>query len=363
MNIRASFSKMKLRLHEFVQKHPRLAMVLAVISLVIAGVLITLALMYQKPEPKVIPKPAPKPEPKVVYYSRLTGKEVKTKADETAPVTAIMIENSLAARPQSGLKDAGIVYEAIAEGGITRFLALYQNDKPRQVGPVRSLRTYFVDWLAPYQASVAHVGGSAQSLREIRNGKYRDIDQFFNADTYWRAADRYAPHNVYTNFKRLDALNKAKGYVSSDFNGLERTDNKPLEEIKASKITITFSGGPDYNTSYSYQRTCDCYTRTLGGVAHEDREEGQITPNVVIGMQVDMRQVMEDGYRESITTTGTGSAKIFQNGNITEASWRKTSRGSQLEFLDRNGKPFKFERGQVWIAAVPNGQGKITWKK
>ena len=107
-----------------------------------------------------------------------------------------MIENSPDARPQSGLKAAGVVYEAIAEGGITRFMALYQTSKPELIGPVRSLRMYYLDWFAPYSASIAHVGGSLNALTEARSGKYRDLDQFFNSQTYWRASDRYAPHNV-----------------------------------------------------------------------------------------------------------------------------------------------------------------------
>src|SRR5690606_9454884 len=86
----------------------------------------------------------PKPEP-IKYYSPLTGELVANESDQTAPVTAVMIENSPDARPQSGLKDAGVVYEAIAEGGITRFLAIYQNKKPELIGPVRSLRMYYVD--------------------------------------------------------------------------------------------------------------------------------------------------------------------------------------------------------------------------
>ena len=121
-----------------------------------------------------------KPKPITKYYSPLTGNEVPDLASTEQAVTAIMIENSPDARPQSGLKDAGVVYEAIAEGGITRFLALYQQEKPTLIGPVRSVRIYYVDWLAPYQASVAHIGGSYAALQEVRNGNYRDIDQFFN---------------------------------------------------------------------------------------------------------------------------------------------------------------------------------------
>jgi len=136
------------------------------------------------------------------YYSPLTGEQVADEAATKQVVTAIMIENSPDARPQSGIKDAGVVYEAIAEGGITRFLTLHQQDKPQLVGPVRSLRIYFLDWLAPYNASVAHVGGSADALAEVRNGSYRDIDQFFNADSYWRSVRSQRPAQRLHEFRK-----------------------------------------------------------------------------------------------------------------------------------------------------------------
>lgn len=299
-----------------------------------------------------------KPKPK--FYSPLTGVQVKDQAATTAAVTAIMIENSPDARPQSGLKQAGVVFEAIAEGGITRFLTLYQESKPQLIGPVRSVRMYYVDWLAPFNASVAHIGGSAAALAEVRNGKYRDIDQFFNAGSYWRATDRYAPHNVYTSFERLDALNRAKGYTTSRFTGWSRADGKPVKTPDATGIAINFSSAL-YNTAYSYDRANNRYNRQIGGQPHVDREAGQITPSVVIAMKVNEVTVFEDGYRQSITTTGSGEAFIFQNGTVIEATWTKPSRASQIVFRDKAGKDIPLVRGQTWIAAIPNGHGSVSW--
>ncbi len=186
-------------------------------GLVLAIAATITAVILSQPAPKAptvsVKKTAPKPKAK--YYSPLTGELIAQEGDAAKPVTAIMLENSPDARPQSGLKDAEIVYEAIAEGGVTRFLAVYQQHKPQLIGPVRSVRMYYVHWLTPYDASVAHIGGSAAALQLVRNGSYRDIDQFFNAGSYWRANDRYAPHNVYTSFEKLDALNASKGYASS----------------------------------------------------------------------------------------------------------------------------------------------------
>lgn len=305
-------------------------------------------------------QPIPKPKPEVKHYSPLTGVKVKDEKATEQAVTAIMIENSPDARPHSGLKQAGVVYEAIAEGGITRYLALYQEAKPGLIGPVRSLREYFVDWLTPYQASVVHVGGSSQALKLVRNGKYRDIDQFFYPQAYWRASDRYAPHNVYTNFEKLDALNREKGYKSSSFKSFPRTDPKAVKEPDATNITVNFSSS-QYNTIYRYDKKSNAYNRHLAGAPHKDREKGIISPRVVVALRVDESTVMQDGLREVIKTSGKGQATVFQNGTAIKATWRKSSRNAPLELLDSAGKPIELARGQTWIAAVPNGRGAVSW--
>lgn len=351
------------KLHDFVHKHPTATYALAGLGLILIAGLVTLALLYEKPV-EVETKPEVKPvvkQPDPVFYSPLTGVKVKDEKATKQPVTAIMIENSPDARPQSGLKQAGVVYEAIAEGGITRFLALYQEGKPKLIGPVRSVRMYYVDWLAPYNPSIAHVGGSAAALKEIRNGSYRDIDQFFNAGSYWRATDRYAPHNVYTNFTRLDALNKSKGFTSSSFTGFQRKDGKAADKPTATSIAINFSSYL-FNTQYTYNKKTNTYARSQAGAPHKDREKGTISPSVVIAMHVNMHLVMEDGARESIKTTGSGKATIFQDGKAINATWKKSSRKGQLQFVDKDGKEIALNRGQTWISAVPNGSGSVSWE-
>ncbi|NCU37834.1 DUF3048 domain-containing protein [Candidatus Saccharibacteria bacterium] len=352
------------RLHYWVHLHPYRTYAIIGVGLITSALLITAAILLRPlPPPPQVPKPpvAKKVIPKPKFYSTLTGREVADKPATTQVVTAIMIENSPDARPQSGIKDAGIVYEAIAEGGITRFLALYQEDKPQLIGPVRSLRMYYVDWLAPYDASVAHIGGSAAALTEIRNGSYRDIDQFFNAPYYWRSTDRYPPHNVYTSFEKLDALNQSKGYTTSTFQSFDRTDDAPAETPTATSIEINFSSAL-FNTQYAYDATNNVYLRSIGGMPSEDREEGRISPSVVIALDVNMVTVFEDGYRQSIDTVGSGNAYVFQNGTVTECTWQKASRTSPLQLIGQDGKPLSLIRGQTWIAAVPNGTGGVAWK-
>jgi hypothetical protein len=350
----------------WIKNHKKTSVIISVLLVALIASAATTALYFatkkqnNTPQQTVSKTPEPaKPAPK--YYSPLTGNEVKDQAAATQAATAIMIENSPDARPQSGLKDSGVVFEAIAEGGITRFLVLYQQEKPALVGPVRSVRMYYVDWLAAFNASVAHVGGSAAALAEVRNGQYRDIDQFFNPNTYWRANDRYAPHNVYTNFERIDALNNQKGFTSSQFTGFTRKDSTKAETATANSIWVTISGAL-YNSSYVYDPTTNLYNRSQAGAPHLDREAGQITPRVVIVMEVPQQRVFEDGYREQLNTIGSGKATIFQDGTASQVTWTKKSRAEQITFTDAEGKDVPLARGQTWISAVPAGIGGVTWQ-
>lgn len=355
--------KLVARFKAWVHRHPRRFYTLAAVGLVLAGGLTTTAILWQVPE-KTEPNPVKKVTktlPKTVYYSRLTGEPVVDETNITKPTTAIMIENSPDARPQSGLKDAEIVYEAIAEGGITRFLALYQQKAPEIIGPVRSVRMYYVDWLTPYDASVAHVGGSAAALKLIRNGSYRDIDQFFNPAYYRRATDRYAPHNVYTSFSKLNELNSTKGYTSSNPKEFERSDDEKDPVQDGTQVQLQISSAL-YNSTYSYDPATKLYARSQAGAPHLDREAGQIQAKVVVALRVNMQLVMEDGYRESITTTGSGDAMVFQNGHANAVTWHKDSRDAQLRFTDASGQPFKLARGTTWISAIPVSGGNVSWQ-
>lgn len=301
-------------------------------------------------------------QPKAVqkYYSPMTGVEVADEAATKRAVTAVMIENSPDARPQSGLAEADVVFEAVAEGGITRFIALYQQSRPSLIGPVRSLRAYYADWAAAFEPSVAHVGGSPDVLTMIRSGNYGvDIDQFFNAGSYWRATDRYAPHNVYTNFDKLDALNASKNHTSSSFTFSPRMDGKAVAAPTASHIAIDVSSGI-FNVGYDYNATTNSYDRKQGGVAHMDREKGQISPKVVVALKTNIN-VRSDGLHMDITTSGNGKAYVFQNGNALEGTWSKENAKGRLVLKDDAGNEIKLNRGQTWITTVGNDR-TVSWQ-
>lgn len=350
------------RLWRWIIKHRKVVLISTGAFILVAGGVVALLILFYKPTVtdtkltvKVVEKPKPIP---INYYSPLTGLLVANEAATKQAVTAVMIENSPEARPQSGLKIAGVVFEAIAEAGITRFAALYQQEKPTIIGPVRSVRMYYLDWLAAFDAGIAHCGGSNEALAEVRNGNYRDLDQFLNGNFYWRADDRYAPHNLYTNFENLDALNLDKGYTTSAFTGFSHIDGKASAKPDATNISITISNDL-FNSSYIYDATTNTYARSQAGEPHLDREAGQITPSVVIAMHVD-ESTMGDGH-EAITTIGSGSAIIFQNGVAANATWTKASKTDQIIFTDAVGVNIPLIRGQTWVVAVPNDGGNVVW--
>ena len=189
--------------------------------------------------------------------STLTGLQVSPSTNKL-PITAVMIENSLPARPQSGLGEAGVVIEALTEGGISRFVALYQSQNSTSIGPIRSARPYFVGWAMGFDATYAHVGGSPQGLQDISQWGIRDMNQFYNGNYYHRINSRVAPHNVYTTLATLYKLEQTKGYTSSSFNSWPRKSTKPLTKPIVSSISLNISR-TNYNVSYSYDAATNSY--------------------------------------------------------------------------------------------------------
>ncbi len=300
----------------------------------------------------------PKPPKPTTEPSRLTGVEIPIELN-LRPVTGIMIENSADARPQSGLKDAGIVYEAIAEGGITRFLALFQSEQPDYIGPVRSIRPYYLDFLMPFDAGVAHVGGAPQALSDIKSLGVRDLDQFANSGSFWRITQRYAPHNVYTSFAKLDELNAKKGFTSSTFTSFPRKKEAASAAPTARSINLAISSAL-FNAHYDYDAPSNSYKRSEGGAAHTDERSGaMLSPKVVIALVIN-RGIAGDGQHTDYATTGSGHVFVFQDGIVTEGTWSKADRKAQFVFTDAAGKPLTLNPGQTWISLVDTA-AKVTF--
>jgi hypothetical protein len=290
--------------------------------------------------------PTPTPTP----ISPLTGLEVASATLAARPVTGLMIENSYAARPQSGLLDAGIVFEAIAEGGITRFLALYQEAQPQYIGPIRSIRPYYIDFAMGFDAAVGHAGGSPDALSDIANLGMKNLEVFSHGDVFWRIDEREAPHNVYTSFEKIDTLNTALGYTSSNFTPFARKSDVP-QTPTATLIDLSISSY-DYSPHFEYDATTNTYKRFQAGEAHTDLTSGtQISPKVVITMVMNY-SLMSDGSHSVYQDTGSGPMYVFQDGIVSTGAWSKTSRTSSFILTDKNGLPMSLNAGQTWISIV-----------
>ncbi len=315
-------------------------------------------------------------EADTIYYSPLTGREVASADITKAAATCVMIENSTDSRPQSGLTQAGVVYESIAEGGITRFMAIYQEAKPDILGPVRSVRLTFAQFAKPYHCSIAHVGGSGNALNLIRNNsEFRDIDQFYNGSYYTRVNTKpngrrvYAPHNVYTDFEKLDALNFNKGYTSSEFNGFLRVNPDAVtEETEKNATTIRINiSSAAYNPVYTYDANNNNYKRSYAtGQSHIDvasnGQESQVSPDVVIALKTDAYTRSSENRYSDYTTIGENDVFIFQNGTVVAGKWRRNDADSELKLYTNEGDEIALNRGQVWISLYPSNSGSVNWE-
>jgi len=291
------------------------------------------------------------PPPVVTAPSPLTGLPVDPETVDK-PITAVIIENSIDARPQSGLEQSGVVFEAIAEGGITRFLAIYQHEEPENIGPIRSARKYFVRWAAGYDARFVHSGGSPGSLALIPSIGVKDLDHgIYGSRLARRVSTRFAPHNVYTSPETIESVGAGAGFTSTTYKGIERKEPEPSKIPTANTVTMNISGF-NYNTRYTYRAKENDYIRFMAGQPHLDAETGrQISPEVVVAL--DMSYSIHPNRIHSVYgNVGSGKATIFQDGIATEATWKKKSDAAVLTLLDSAGDPIPINTGQTWFTAI-----------
>lgn len=308
--------------------------------------------------PTPTPTPSSTPTP-VTTPDILTGLPVSlTQAQD--PVAAVMIENlDPDARPQSGLGDAGMVYETLAEGGITRFMALFQEPFPNSIGPVRSLRPYFLEWGLEHDIPVVHAGGSQPALAEVSTSGLKNIDALGSDGSYFtRTTDRVAPHNLYISGSSLASLLTSHGYdTAPTFTPLPRKADAPETNPQNPTINIDFSSG-GYAVKYVYDSSGNAYDRFMGGSPHVDQNTGKqiVVKNVVVQFVNVTYGTQPDGKPETdIQDVGSGRLLVFMDGGMITGTWNKASASSQTQFLDNNNQPIQFNAGNTWVSVVPNG--------
>lgn len=330
-------------------------------TIIVLGILLILPVgvwaYYETAKPIVVKETAtlPRPEKPKTKASPLTGVQVAPELADR-PILAVVIENHQDARPQSGLGQAGVVYEALAEGGITRFLAFFLDERPANIGPVRSLRTYFVDWGLEFNAPVAHVGGNADALDLVKPTGMKDINQFANSGSFFRTRDRLAPHNAYTNSDLMDALLKKNGWDKpADFKVSPRKNDAPSQNPLHPNISINYSYS-GFQVEYKYDAACNCYSRFLAGAPHIDRNTGQQikVKNVVVEFMPTTYGKSRIGEQTTkMGTPGSGRTVVFRDGEAVEGTWAKSQHKDRTKLTDTAGKEIPLNRGNTWYSIVP----------
>ncbi len=313
---------------------------------------------HKKKAVVVVQKPTEPPKP-VLVAAPLTG--VLGSAEAAAkPVVAVIEENLYPdARPQSGLSSAGIVYEALAEGGITRYEAFYQEPLPPDLGPIRSLRTYFAYWGREYNVPVVHAGGNLDALDLIGPLGMKNLDQFSNGSYFRRITTRYAPHNLYIYGQNLEKLMSDKGYATKpDFTPWPHKDDAKATTPNASTINVDYSYF-DYQVKFTYNPDTNNYTRYLRNVLDTDANGNTpIKPKNIVVMYMPTSygktRIGEDTVIMQVV--GSGKGQVFQDGTETDITWSKASNTARTTLTNANGQPVSLDRGQTWVCVVPVGK-------
>ncbi|NLM09733.1 MAG: DUF3048 domain-containing protein [Clostridiaceae bacterium] len=278
----------------------------------------------------------------------------------TRPV-AVMIDNEGSeVLPQGGLGQAQIVYEALVEYGDTRYMALFWDNLPDYIGPVRSARHYFLDYAMEYDSIYTHVGWSDYAYRDLELYKIDNIDGVMsNAyGVFWDLTnDRSNYHDTYTNRERINKFLEKSDYSLSTEKNFPLTYN--TEDVNyengesAKEIFIKYS--INSTCGYYYDEEAKNYKRTRLGEFHIDRNTNKtIRAKNIIILFVDNKPIEGDKYgRQHLNTTGSGKGYYISNGVKQDITWIKTFRTSQTRYLDENKNEITINPGQTWIQIVP----------
>jgi len=271
---------------------------------------------------------------------------------------AIVIENHPDARPQYSLTSASLVYEAITEGGITRYLAIYGPQDAKEIGPIRSARLFFMDWVKEYDAFFAHAGGNEDALANIDAYNIKDLPHTGNY--FWRDNKGKAvasEHTLFSSTEKLYAFAADKKFdvSSSSFTPLKFKKDSP-GSTSGKSIEINFSSA-SYKVKWAYDPNANAYTRYLAGKEDKDAlvDKNIVATNVII--QTVERTLQPTGSYGSTNyvfkTVGSGPAYVVRDGQEIKGTWKKNDLSARTIFYDETDKEIELNPGQTWYEIVP----------
>lgn len=303
-------------------------------------------------------------EPPVLPASALTGKPLE-EVDERRPY-AVVINNIKAALPQIGVSQADIVYEILAEGGITRCLAIYSDpSKVEKLGSIRSARPYFIDLAQAYDAILVHAGGSDQAYADLRSTGIDHIDgvqgaysdQYYYRDQARLNAGYALEHTMFISGPDAVAYAERMGCTFTRPGGVnygyQFAEDAAAEGENASKVTVTFAGGK--TTTMTYNSETNLYSGAQYGSDYIDGGNNQtMTFRNVIVITADT-SADAAGYRLFITLTGSGEGWFACGGKLVPIKWSRASVKDPFVYTLEDGTPITLGVGTTYIAVTPKG--------
>jgi len=262
----------------------------------------------------------------------------------------VTIDNLAPARPQSGLSAADLVYEIPAEGGITRFLALYFHGQAEKIGPIRRARPYLAQIAQDWQGVYIHAGESPQAQIFFKKEDLDHINEMFNPQGFWRDKSRKAPHNLYSSSENLQQEIERRGWaVKKEISGFSFLD--PAEEARGEDAPQVIINYPYVDVVFKIDPASGLYQRFLGDKPHIDKETGtQLTAANIIVRETDMHAFDAEGRLE-VKLTGEGRAWLFSGGKVVLGRWVKEGK-TPTKYIDENNQEFRLKPGQTWIEIV-----------
>lgn len=321
----------------------------------------------ETPEPTPEPTPAPTPEP--VALSLTTGLPLE-EGKEYRPIT-VMIENSKSSRPQTGMQEADIVYEASAEGGITRHMCVFNDHYPIVAGPIRSTRAYYLNIQREWDSPMVHYGGPSNSDKPVSyvySSKYDYIKVRVDGlkgkygKYFWRSKERKAPNNVYTDLQRIH--DELYDYEPAQRQHFQFDANVDYAEGKLfTKVGIPFLSNNMEHTTFTYDSQTGKLMRALNGdpfmirtvtkdaEGKESTETAQLyTDNLIVQYAKDYQIPNDNKGRRMVDVVGSGKCEFFIGGKHVTGKWERTDLDSSTVYMLEDGTPITLRPGKTWIA-------------
>ncbi len=277
--------------------------------------------------------------------------------EETRRPVAVMVDNdNSAAWPHAGIEEAYMIYEVPVEGGSTRLMAFFYQDGPEKIGPVRSSRHYFLDYVLEHDAIYTHFGYSPRAQADIPALGVNNINGVLGTDAnvFWREGGGY--HNAFTSMERILDMTGKKEYRTERQKAplpFATEDAVPAGDMEAKNIKIPYSGF--YSSGFSYNEENGTYDKYMNGKLHPLQGDGKIEAKNIVIMQMRTYPLGDGSARINIDTVGSGEGYYISMGKAVPITWEKTARSAKTVWKNEAGEEIALNPGQTWVMLLPSG--------